>query len=126
MSKKPIFLKTYVDPLPIKDFYETLGNEPLTKISTKMIEECDSTVAQITNMNKANDDMAKLAHQLMGICGSFGAIMLGSALAEIEHSIRDEKNDKALKIAKSLDPLWRQTKKTLVETLLSLGIKINQ
>ena len=106
-------LRPIVDAGPLDELTSDLGVPVVRNLISRMIEDGDSTLAQLATHTEPNIEVARIAHQLAGGCATFGAMRLRETLAAIEIAIKSGDLVQASADLARLPGLWAETREAL-------------
>ncbi|MFN3844511.1 MAG: ATP-binding protein [Paracoccaceae bacterium] len=102
-----------LDTVVLAELADHLGASMAVTLIHKMLDDGDTTIANITAAPEPKNDIARAAHQYAGLCATFGAVRLRDALTRLEWAITHEDEDEALNLVAGLGSLWDDTRHAL-------------
>lgn len=110
----------------LNELVEQIGQEMAATLIQRLVEEGEGMVGRIvTLVDPLHDgEVARIAHQLAGTCGTFGTTQLRYVLSGIEQAIKQGDPDALHRHRATLAAIWKATRAALeaqVEVLESVA-----
>lgn len=99
----------------LRELVEQIGREMATTLIQRLIREGALMVERIGALTGEKDspDVARIAHQLAGTCGTFGTTELRQVLIGIELAIKQDETDELEENRARLPAVWTATRAAL-------------
>lgn len=99
----------------LRELVEQIGQEMAATLIQRLVEEGNSMVGRIGLLTDgANDtEVARIAHQLAGTCGTFGTTALRGVLSKIELAVKQGEAEMLAKNRAELPAVWQATRSAL-------------
>lgn len=120
MAKKPDTAEADVlDHAALNELVEQIGQEMAVTLIQRLVAEAEVTVGRIGQLGGAANDaeVARLAHQLAGTCGTFGTARLRLVLSGVEGAVKTGARDALEQQRASLPAVWRATRAALEDQI---------
>lgn len=95
----------------MEELISVLGRKKASNLFASFCADSRTSLSEIRACveTQDTDQLQKLAHKLSGSCGTFGAVRLKETLHQIETACKQGSPGRAMKAAKNLDQIWRDT-----------------
>lgn len=111
-----------LDTGPLNELVDQIGQEMAATLIQRLVEEGEVTVQRITALEGVAHDgeVARMAHQLAGTCGTFGTARLRVLLSAIETAVKSGAPDDLAQARSALPQVWAATRLALEDQLTAL------
>lgn len=107
--------ETVLNRAALRELVEQIGQEMAATLIQRLVEEGESMVGRIAALTGAAQDaeVARIAHQLAGTCGTFGTTALRAVLSQIELAVKQGQGGALTEHRAELPDIWRATRAAL-------------
>ena len=108
-----------LDAAPLAELIGQIGPEMAAMLIQRLVAEADTSVEQIMTLQDAahDGDVARMAHQLAGTCGTFGTVRLRVVLSGVEAAVKMGARDELERHRSQLPHVWGSTRRALEDQL---------
>ena len=108
-----------LDAAPLAELIGQIGPEMAAMLIQRLVAEADTSVERIMTLQDAahDGDVARMAHQLAGTCGTFGTVRLRVVLSGVDAAVKMGARDELERHRSQLPHVWGATRRALEDQL---------